>query len=486
MTFTVRSLLDLAAVGTTSLTPGIGEDRHIEWAHVCEQPEPWLWLGQHALVMTTGIGVPEGTAAQCAYLTGMHDAGIAAITIDAEMPAYPFTPEALAHAARIGFPVLQTEYEVRFVTLAMTVAEAGQRERAARVRQTEQLYAALGEHDVDDAIDALLDELGRILGADLSLHPHERGAGPGAFRQLGAGLWAAPLLSPGEPELQIAHSGPVDRTLLQHAAAIVDNALAVKVAARRSDWLHGSLLLGDLCDESVASAPSEHLVEAYGVHPPYLLAVAQHPDTRDTLDQVHAAFGSSRIPALATLKDGQVLVLMSAADPIEPLLGALADSRSGIGVSAAFTELSTLPNALRQARSALIRAHQSGRVMRFDEQEATSLFLPNDPEQLRGIARQVLGPLRTYDEQRGTSLTHTLRIFLEENRSWVRASERLFVHRQTLIARISRIEKIIGRDLSSMEDTAECWLAVQAAIGCGDLAPNDPAPEAEESQRALR
>lgn len=479
MTFTVRSLLDLAGAGTTSLTPGIGEDRQIEWAHVCEQPAPWQWLGKHALVMTTGIGVPEGTAAQCAYLTGMHDAGIAAVTIDAEMPAHPFTPEALAHATQLGFPVLQTEYQVRFVALAMAVAEAGQQERAARVQQTEQLYAALGEHDVDDAIDALLDELGRILSADLSLHPHERGAGPGAFRQLDAGLWAVPLLSPGEPELQISHAGPIDRAILQHAAGIVDNALAVKVAARRSDWLHGSLLLGDLCDESVASAPSEHLVEAYGVHPPYLLAVSHHPDARATLDQVHAAFGTSRVPALATLKDGQVLVLMGSGDPIEPLLGALADTRSGIGVSATFTDLATIPNALRQARSALIRAHQSGQVMRFDEQEATSLFLPNDPEQLRGIARQVLGPLRIYDEQRGTSLTHTLRIFLEENRSWVRASERLFVHRQTLIARISRIEKIIGRDLSSMEDTAECWLAVQAAIGCGDLAPNDPPPEAE-------
>lgn len=477
MTFTVRSLLELAVVGTTSLTPGVGEDRPIEWAHVCEQPEPWRWLGQHALVMTTGIGVPAGTAAQSAYLSGMHAAGIAAIAIDAKMPDHPFTPEALAHARRIGFPVLETAYEVRFVTVAMAVAEAAQHERAARVQQTEQLYAALGEHDVDDAIDALLGELGRILRADLSLHAHQRGTGPGAMRQLSPGLWAVPLISPGEPELQIAHAGPLDRETLRHAAGIVANALAVKIAARRSDWLHGSLLLGDLCDETLDSAPSDHLVDAYGVSPPYLLAASQHPDTRATLDDVHAAFGTTQIPALATVKDGQVLVLMGADDPIEPLLGALADARSGIGVSAAFTELETLPNALRQARSALIRAHQSGRVLRFHEQEATSLFLPSDPEQLRGIARQVLGPLRTYDEQRGTSLTHTLRIFLEENRSWVRASERLFVHRQTLIARISRIEKIIDRDLSSMEDAAECWLAVQAAIGCGDLAPNDPPPE---------
>ena len=480
MTFTVRSLLTTPAAGTRSLTPGVGEERPIAWAHVCELAEPWEWLGQDALVMTTGLGVPAESAAQIAYLDGMHRAGIAAVAIDAEMPAHPFTAEALAHAARIGFPVLETEYEVRFVSLAMLVAEAVQRERAERVQQTERMYAALSEHAVDDGIDALLDELGRILRAALSLAPRDSSAGPGALHQLAPGTWAVPMLSPGEIELRVAHAGPIDRAQLRHAAGIVDNALSVKVAARRSDWLHGSLLLTDLCDESVASAPADHLIAAYGLEPPLQLAVSQRPDARATLDEVHASFGTAQVAALATVKDSQVLVLAAMGADVEPLFEALAGSHAGLGVSAPFTDLDALPTALRQARSALIRAHQSGKLLRFEEQANTSLFLPSDPDQLREIARQVLGPLRTYDEQRGTSLTHTLRVFLEENRSWVRASERLFVHRQTLIARISRIEKIIGRDLSSMEDTAECWLAVQAAIRSGDLAPSDPPAEDPE------
>ncbi|MBN9612312.1 MAG: PucR family transcriptional regulator ligand-binding domain-containing protein, partial [Actinobacteria bacterium] len=84
MVFTVRSLLELPSAGTVSLTPGVGEDRAITWAHVCEQPDPWTWLGEGALVMTTGIGVPWGTDAQCAYVKGMWAAGIAAVTIDEE------------------------------------------------------------------------------------------------------------------------------------------------------------------------------------------------------------------------------------------------------------------------------------------------------------------------------------------------------------------------------------------------------------------
>jgi hypothetical protein len=386
MTFTVRSLLALPAVRTVSLTPGGGEERAITWAHVCELPEPWQWLGRGALVMTTGIGVPATTDEQCAYLAGMHAAGIAAVAIDEEMIETPLTEPALAYAAHIGFPVLQTAHEVPFVTLAMAVAEAGQAERNARMLQAEQL--------------------------------------------------------------------------------------------------HGSLLLAELCGGSVPSEPAARLVATYDVEPPYLLAVTENEDVRATLDEVHAAFSAQLVPALATVKDGQVLILSESGERVDRVLESLTGETARIGVSAHFHRLEDLPTALRQARSALIRNHQSGRVLRFEENTTASLFLPNDADRLRGISRQVLGPLRTYDEQRGTSLTQTLRVFLEENRSWVRAAERLYVHRQTLLARVSRIEKIIDRDLSSIEDTAECWLAVQAAIGCGDLEPNDTAPHAPGSDDA--
>ncbi|MBN9613074.1 MAG: helix-turn-helix domain-containing protein, partial [Actinobacteria bacterium] len=212
----------------------------------------------------------------------------------------------------------------------------------------------------------------------------------------------------------------------------------------------------------------------HGVQPPYLLAVSQSGSPRLALKRAHEALTAKALPGLAAISDEQVLILSEEGEPLEQVLDALAFEDTRIGVSTPFETLDELPSALLQARSALIRNQHAGKVLRFVEHEATSLFLPQDPIRLQAIATQVLGPLRTYDQQRGTSLTQTLRVFLEENRSWVRASERLFVHRQTLIARISRIEKIIDRDLSSMEDTAECWLAVQAAISCGDLEPSEP------------
>lgn len=476
MTFTVRSLLEIAELRTVSLTPGIGEDRPITRAHVCELRNPWQWIGHGALIMTTGIAIPGTAAEQREYVSGLHAAGIAAIAVDAQMPEVPFLPEALEHASQLGFPVLETAFEVPFVTIAEAVAEAAQHVRTARLQQTEQMYAAVAAHSTDDGIDLLLRQLEHILHGSLLLRPTSNGRGPGVIRRSGVGISAVSLLTPSPAELHVASSDHVDDALLQQAGSIVSSALSVKAAANRNEWLHSSLLLTELCEDAVAAGPAELLVSGYGVHPSYLVSVCHRENIRDALDEVHASFSANRVPALATIRDGQVVVLSQTGEAVEHRLASLANADSRVGVSAPFTGLDEIPSALRQARSALVAAHQSGRVMRFEEQASGSLFLPNDTDHLRRIARQVLGPLFTYDEQRGTSLMQTLRMFLEENRSWVRASERLFVHRQTLIARISRIEKIIDRDLSSMEDTTECWLAIQAAIGCGDLESGELAP----------
>ena len=48
MTYTVAELLGDPELATISLTPGVGEQREITWAHVCELADPWNWLGDGA------------------------------------------------------------------------------------------------------------------------------------------------------------------------------------------------------------------------------------------------------------------------------------------------------------------------------------------------------------------------------------------------------------------------------------------------------
>src|SRR5680860_975436 len=99
--------------------------------------------------------------------------------------------------------------------------------------------------------------------------------------------------------------------------------------------------------------------------------------------------------------------------------------------------------------------------------EAAVSFLPTSLADNERVARHVLGPLFAYDEEKRSQLLGSLRVFLEENRSWQRAAARLYVHKQTLVYRIGRVEQLTGRRLNSTGDVAELWLALQAAMACG-------------------
>ena len=82
---------------------------------------------------------------------------------------------------------------------------------------------------------------------------------------------------------------------------------------------------------------------------------------------------------------------------------------------------------------------------------------------MRRVHRRVLGALADYDAQQGGQLQHTLRVFLEQNRSWQKAAQLLNVHKQTLVYRIRRIEEITERSLDSTEDVAVLWIALRSA-----------------------
>ena len=89
--------------------------------------------------------------------------------------------------------------------------------------------------------------------------------------------------------------------------------------------------------------------------------------------------------------------------------------------------------------------------------------------------RRVIGPLLDYDRAHGTELVDSLRVFLNCNRSWQRAAKELFVHKQTLVYRMRRIEELAGRRLDCTADVAELWFALQAQELRLGTAPREPA-----------
>ncbi|MNO85820.1 Purine catabolism regulatory protein [compost metagenome] len=116
-------------------------------------------------------------------------------------------------------------------------------------------------------------------------------------------------------------------------------------------------------------------------------------------------------------------------------------------------------------------------------------WLPQNLHDATEAFHKVLGGLAEYDKAQHAPLVHTLRTFLENNRSWVNTALKLHIHKQTLVYRVRRIEDITGRSLDSTDDVSILWFALKAADLAGALAKRTSgsmaSAQAEENYKAV-
>lgn len=471
---TVGHLLRLPQLATRSLTPGVGESRPVRWAHVCELSAPWEWVGGDALIMTTGLAVPPSPEAQCTFLTGMAEGGISGITIGEKMSAPAITPEALRCAEALDFPILETAHDTPFVALAMTVAEAQNQDRHARVQLTERLYRSLQSHVTTADVEHLLLELGEILDGTL----HIDFAAPSSVRDRVTAhadqSLSLPLVGPRGGGLRFMPNvaGSLDYSVFQHTAAIVSGVLAMHMVGSQQRQLHGSILLGNLLDDAITDRTARELVSGHGIAAPYALALWSKRVEPGDLEKVGYRFEAARIPVLLTEKEGYLVLLGSETPQLMEVLEAVAPVDGPIAVGDRFDELEHLRETCKQTRLLLsVSAGAKGRVVRMTDRALATPFLPDNSGSRQVHIEQVLGPLFAYDAEHQSQYVHTLLAFLSENRSWVRAAERLGIHRQTLISRVARVEQLTKYHVNDMNDTAILWFALQCAVEEGLIDP---------------
>jgi DNA-binding PucR family transcriptional regulator len=102
-------------------------------------------------------------------------------------------------------------------------------------------------------------------------------------------------------------------------------------------------------------------------------------------------------------------------------------------------------------------------VVTSDEIHSFALLLATVPDSVRRSFRdRLLRPLYVYDAEHHSDLVHTLETFLASSGSWNKCAGELHIHVNTLRYRISRIEELTGRDLGSLEDRVDFFLALRA------------------------
>jgi len=137
-----------------------------------------------------------------------------------------------------------------------------------------------------------------------------------------------------------------------------------------------------------------------------------------------------------------------------------------VGVSAPAGGVAALSGALHEAgsarRLAALRGTTAIPVVTSDEVASHELLLASAPASvLRSFRERLLGPLLSYDERHRAELVSTLREFLACSGSWNACAAKMYVHVNTVRYRIRRVEELTGRDLSSLDDQVDFFLALR-------------------------
>jgi purine catabolism regulator len=203
------------------------------------------------------------------------------------------------------------------------------------------------------------------------------------------------------------------------------------------------------------------------------LRLAVVPGAADD-DRVADALASAGLPYLILRQQDELVVLIQDGEADRAALtGALdvaagfsrpfagGSSASGSSVSGSSVSGSSVAVARREARWALARALEAGRVVVSYGEDRTEKWLTSETADLRALAAQVLGAVLDYDAEHSGDLVTSVRVWLEHDRQTDRAARALHIHPNTLLYRIRRFEQLSGRSLASTEALAEVWLAMR-------------------------
>ncbi|WP_320671089.1 PucR family transcriptional regulator [Patulibacter defluvii] len=491
MPITVRELIAIPYLRTRVIAGAGGLDRAVAWAHSVEIHEPWEWLEPGDLVMTVGLGIPAPPEAQVRYVRELARIGASGVAIGEHMQAPELSPAMRDAAEEAELPLLMTAFEVPFVQMSRAVASANADAEHLRLVRAARIYDRVREAVVHKPgralIDALADEVGAALwvcapedptlapltgapqlpaplaAAFLGLTEGRRDELPGVLRgslEDGATMLVIPVPTARSASLVVVsrQREPPSYALLQHVATAVALELERSWARREEARRLGSEALAQLIERRLDGDEARRQLERQGLTVPLRVGLLERDGGMGESGWLHHALADRRIPNMLLRREGRVHCLLPADDATVDRFAPVLPAGMRMGLSDPVAALREIPAAVTQARWALDAAADSaGGIARYGDRR--SEFGPRSVEEAQLAVDRVLGPLLDYREG---DLVRTLEVFLRHNRSWLRASEELFVHKQTLVHRIRRIEQLTGRRLSETADVSELWLAVEA------------------------
>ena len=106
-----------------------------------------------------------------------------------------------------------------------------------------------------------------------------------------------------------------------------------------------------------------------------------------------------------------------------------------------------------------------GGMLHFEDVGTYRLLLDvweRDPDEIRVLYEDTIGPVDRYDQASGTQLTETLMVFFRNNENLTKTAADLFAHRHTIRYRLEKIAEISGLSVFQTEHKERLGLGLKA------------------------
>lgn len=132
-----------------------------------------------------------------------------------------------------------------------------------------------------------------------------------------------------------------------------------------------------------------------------------------------------------------------------------------IGIGEIAQGLEGLKKSYDQSRIARKTINKSG-VMFYKELGIYQLlFYIDDTSKIDDYVKEILNPLLICDKKNNQNLIDTLREYLKCGQNVSQASQNLYIHRNTMIKRVEKIEELLGCSIKNAEVTNQLYNAVK-------------------------
>lgn len=505
---TLQQLISEPGLGLTVLELG-DPSRQVRGAHTIEIEEPSRWLGPESLMLTTGlrfVGLPENAPGQAELVDELADANVVALLFGVGVHFSAVPRGLVAAARRRNFALISVNAETPFFTIEDFVNRAVLSSETYALKRTLRLHNDLLQTlSADDPVNAMITRLAALCkgtavlygkagdviaatgGGPLRLIWEEINAREDAPQIFNIGRWAIatrPFML-GAARFQIAIAsrsepliGDLGPDILHATEQILAAVNGIRAVTTNQERAEASRLVSIIHD----GLPSSRVRQTWDRLRAFNFQAGM-PVRLVTSSASHSAkAASSRRPSdvlfekahlgivvnddgVSTGEDPTLTAVVADGDGVEELLSVLAGSHV-VGVSGPFEDLT---EGRRHAHDAAIawqlamrraRNGSADNVVWLDKINLATWLKANRDE----------GSLDARIEQEVSSFAHvtelneTVVTYLSCDQDVKETASRLFVHPNTVRYRIDRIEKLLGRSLSSASTVANLYLAFQDAV----------------------